>query len=73
MVHRRPLPFDAAAHSRVEIARADLGDPGSLEAACESVDRIVHLAGVLFAPHPEVTSRISLPPRGRPASASSCS
>jgi nucleoside-diphosphate-sugar epimerase len=54
MVHRRPPPFDAGAHSRVEIARADLGDPGSLAAACEGVDCIVHLAGVLFAPHPEV-------------------
>jgi nucleoside-diphosphate-sugar epimerase len=54
MVHRRPLPFDAGAHSRVAIVQADLGDPGSLAAACEGVDCIVHLAGVLFAPHPEV-------------------
>jgi nucleoside-diphosphate-sugar epimerase len=53
MVHRRPLPFDAGVHSRVEIARADLGDRGGLAAACEGVDCIVHLAGVLFAPHSE--------------------
>ncbi len=53
MVHRRPVPLDIGAQSRVSIARADLGVPDGLAAACEGVDCIVHFGGVLFAPHPE--------------------
>lgn len=53
MVHRRPLPFDPAPFPRISICRADLEDPASLAKACEGVDCIVHLAGVLFRPRPE--------------------
>lgn len=53
MVHRRPLPFDSTPFPRVSICRADLEDPSSLAKACEGVDCIVHLAGVLFRPGPE--------------------
>jgi nucleoside-diphosphate-sugar epimerase len=53
MVHRRPLPFDPAPFPRISICRADLDDPASLAKACEGVDCIVHLAGVLFRPQPE--------------------
>jgi nucleoside-diphosphate-sugar epimerase len=53
MIHRRPLPFDASRFPRVSIARADLEDPASSRKACEDVDCVVHLAGVLFAPRPE--------------------
>jgi nucleoside-diphosphate-sugar epimerase len=53
MVHRTPLPFDTAPFPRVSICRADLGDPSSLARACEGVDCVVHLAGVLFRPRPE--------------------
>lgn len=53
MVHHRPLPFDAAPFPAVSICRADLEDPASLAKACEGVDCIVYLAGVLFQPRPE--------------------
>lgn len=53
MIHRRPFPFDVAAHPRISISRSDLENPGSLRRACEGVDCIVHFGGVLFAPHPE--------------------
>lgn len=53
MIHRRPLPFDAGPFRSVGICRADLEHPEGLETACEGVDSIVHLAGVLFAPRPE--------------------
>src|SRR5437879_7295137 len=50
MVHRQQLPADLRA---VETCRADLAQPATLERACQDVDCIVHLAGVLFAPLPE--------------------
>lgn len=53
MVHRTPLPPDLAGAPSVEAVRADLGDPGSLAAACRGVDCVVHFAGVLFRPRPE--------------------
>jgi hypothetical protein len=49
MVHCRPLTFDPAPFPRMSICRADLGDPATLVKACEGVDCIVHLAGVLAA------------------------
>jgi nucleoside-diphosphate-sugar epimerase len=53
MVHRRPLPFDPAPFPRISVCRADLEDPESLAKACEDVDCVVHLAGILFRPRPE--------------------
>lgn len=53
MVHRRTLPFDVGPYPRASICRADLGDPSTLVEACRGIDGLVHLAGVLFAPHPE--------------------
>ena len=53
MVHRSSLPFDTAPFPRVSTCRADLEDPSSLGRACEGVDCVVHLAGVLFRPRPE--------------------
>lgn len=53
MVHRRPLPFDPGPFPRMSVCRADLEDPASLVKACEEVDCVVHLAGILFRPRPE--------------------
>jgi nucleoside-diphosphate-sugar epimerase len=53
LIHRRPLPEDLAGHPRVEVVTADLGDRASLRDVCPGVDRVIHLAGVLFAPRPE--------------------
>jgi nucleoside-diphosphate-sugar epimerase len=36
----------------VEVVRADLGDPSTLDGICIGVDCIVHFAGVLFEPRP---------------------
>src|ERR1044071_1807194 len=49
MIHRKELPVDDGG----EICRADLAQPATLERACQDVNCIVHLAGVLFAPRPE--------------------
>lgn len=54
MIHRRPLPADIAAAPNVTAVRADLGDPRTLRPAVQGTDVIVHFAGVLFAPRPEV-------------------
>lgn len=51
LVHRRPLPAELGS-SRAEVCHGDLAAPESLAPACDDVDCIVHLAGVLFAPHP---------------------
>jgi nucleoside-diphosphate-sugar epimerase len=53
MVHRRKVPFDTRAFPRVSVCKADLEVPATLRAACEGVDCVVHLAGLLFAPRPE--------------------
>lgn len=53
MYHRRPLPEDIARASRVTPVQADLGNTGTLSAAVDGADVVVHFAGVLFAPRPE--------------------
>jgi len=53
LIHESPLPFDTVSHSNVEVRRADLSKPESLQDVCAGVDCVVHLAGVLFAPLPE--------------------
>src|SRR5262245_37708880 len=53
LVHRRTLPFDLPPRASAQIINADLGEPASLSRACESVECIIYLAGVLFQPHPE--------------------
>ncbi len=53
MVHRTPVATDLTTDPLVEVVRADLGQPESLEAAVFGVDVIVHFAGVLFQPFPE--------------------
>ncbi len=54
LLHRTPLAGDLAASRRVEPFTADLSLPDTLAALCQGVDTIVHFAGVLFAPRPEV-------------------
>ncbi len=53
MVHRTPLPADLASAAGVDVTRADLGRPETLEHAVRGADVIVHFAGRLFAPRPE--------------------
>ncbi len=53
MTHRKPLPDDLAQAENVEVVTADLGRPETLAGICESVDCVVHFAGVLFKPWPE--------------------
>lgn len=53
MYHRTPLPGDLAGAPHVQAVRADLADPGTLPAAVDRVDVVVHFAGVLFRPRPE--------------------
>jgi len=53
LIHRRVPPADITSSGKAEVFQADLGSPSTLGSACESVDCIVHLAGVLFAPRPE--------------------
>ena len=48
--HKRALPFDLPQGANAEIIQADLDEPSSLRSACEGVDCIVYLAGVLFQP-----------------------
>jgi nucleoside-diphosphate-sugar epimerase len=54
LIHRREVPYLIASHPNISVYKADLGDPDSLYPACEGVDCIVHFAGVLFAPWPEI-------------------
>jgi uncharacterized protein YbjT (DUF2867 family) len=51
--HRTALPSDLVIHSDVTVREADLAEPLTLNRACDGIDCIVHLAGVLFAPQPE--------------------
>ena len=53
MYHRKPLPADMVNAPHVSCVKADLDDPRTLSAALRGVGRVVHLAGVLFAPRPE--------------------
>jgi nucleoside-diphosphate-sugar epimerase len=53
MHHRTPLAADLTGAANVEAVRADLANPSTLGAALDGIDTVVHLAGVLFAPHPE--------------------
>ena len=52
LVHRRAVAADLKS-PRLELVYGDLARADSLLGACEASDCIVHLAGVLFAPHPE--------------------
>ncbi|MFH1539862.1 MAG: NAD(P)-dependent oxidoreductase, partial [bacterium] len=54
LVHRTELPPDIAFAPNASVFRADLGDPRTLAGLCEDMDCIVHFAGVLFAPGPEI-------------------
>ncbi len=54
LVHRTPLASDVTASPQLTTFRADLSDAASLTDACRDVDAVVHLAGVLFAPRPEM-------------------
>ena len=53
LIHESPLPFDTVGYSNIEVRRADLSRPESLQDVCAGVDCVVHLAGVLFAPLPD--------------------
>ncbi len=53
MVHRTALPRDLQASRGIDVVRADLSEPGTLDGAVHGVDAVVHFAGVLFAPRPE--------------------
>lgn len=53
MYHRKPLPDDLARAPNITAVRADLAAPGTLPAALNGADVVVHFAGVLFAPRPE--------------------
>jgi len=54
LVHRSSLPFNIDGYENVSCCRADLGRLGTLEGVCAGIDCVVHLAGVLFAPLPEM-------------------
>jgi nucleoside-diphosphate-sugar epimerase len=51
--HKTALPSDLVIHSDVTVREANLAEPLTLNHACDGIDCIVHLAGVLFAPRPE--------------------
>jgi nucleoside-diphosphate-sugar epimerase len=53
LIHHTPLPFEVDGAPRVSVHRADLAEPATLYESCAGTDCIIHLAGVLFAPHPE--------------------
>lgn len=52
-VHKASLPSGLAGNPDVSVRRIDLACPKTLPQACDGIDCIVHLAGVLFAPLPE--------------------
>ena len=52
MSHRTEISSDLRAASNVEVIRADLADPSTLDGVCNRVDCIIHFAGVLFEPRP---------------------
>jgi nucleoside-diphosphate-sugar epimerase len=53
LVHKTALPLDIANAVNVSEVQADLNVPSSLHQACQNIDCIVYLAGVLFRPRPE--------------------
>lgn len=53
LAHKKPVDAKLAADPSVKIFKADLADPQTLYAPLESVDTIVHFAGVLFKHNPE--------------------
>ena len=52
MIHQRLIEYEIDREG-VQIVRANLAEPATLNTACRDVDCIVHLAGVLFQPWPE--------------------
>jgi nucleoside-diphosphate-sugar epimerase len=52
LVHRKPPAPDLLRQPRVSVVRGDLSEPESLVPACQGIDCVVHLAGVLFQPNP---------------------
>ena len=54
LIHQKPLPFQVDQNPRVNVFQADLNITETLHPACQGVDCIVHFAGVLFAPRPEL-------------------
>jgi nucleoside-diphosphate-sugar epimerase len=53
MIHHKRPAHEIAAHPRVVVYPADLGQIETLYPPCEGTDCIVHFAGRLFAPQPE--------------------
>jgi nucleoside-diphosphate-sugar epimerase len=54
MVHRTAPAADLQVHPQIEIIQADLDQPATLSSACEGVTTVVHTAGQLFRPWPEL-------------------
>jgi nucleoside-diphosphate-sugar epimerase len=54
MYHQKVLAPDLAGASNVSAVQADLAKPDTLPSALAGVNVIVHFAGVLFAPRPEL-------------------
>ena len=53
MPHHNLIEQDVLNHSRVDVRKADLSEPGTLDACLTGADVIVHFAGVLFKANPE--------------------
>ncbi len=53
MQHRKEISGEIRNSPRIEVRRADLADPRTLDACLVGADVIVHLAGALFRAHPE--------------------
>jgi nucleoside-diphosphate-sugar epimerase len=53
LIHRKQPSPDLLSSTNVSVVRGDLADREFLIGACEGIDCIVHLAGVLFKPRPE--------------------
>jgi nucleoside-diphosphate-sugar epimerase len=53
LVRNSKLPFDVSRWRNVAVCRGDLSQPETLRDACDGIDCVIHLAGVLFAPLPE--------------------
>lgn len=53
LVHNKQLPAELANRPNTSAVKGDLARPETLKAACQGIECVVHLAGVLFAPLPE--------------------
>ncbi|MFC1885370.1 NAD-dependent epimerase/dehydratase family protein [Thermodesulfobacteriota bacterium] len=53
MQHQKKIPGDIARHPKARVREADLAKPETLNGCLDSVDIIVHFAGVLFKANPE--------------------